>query len=173
MNMSMKLMAMTAMLGMAMGCKMSHNTTDPAGRGTTKEATMPQGRLIEVEYDYQGMVMEMIGSPRLFRSEGKAMLSFRLMGGEEETHEVSDTLFDAARTIIEEERMYAYGSSYKISSPFVEVLDGYSWHFEAVFEGGEHLSSGGSNVRPEGQGLSRISKLLTEAAEQFVKFDED
>ena len=129
---------------------------------------MPAGRLNEVSYSYQGMRMEVIGNPSLKRAEGgKATLSFKFFS-DERSYEVSDTLLDKARDIIEEEKMYNYDSSYSLS--FSErILDGYSWSFDAIFEGGERLSSHGRHVEPEGNGLNRIDSLLRAAAMPFVK----
>jgi len=84
------------------------------------------------------------------------------------SYEVSDTLFDAARRIIEEERMFEYDSYY---SPETDgrILDGYSWSFDARFEGDRHISSNGSHASPKGDGLSKISRLFSNAAQQLVE----
>ena len=128
---------------------------------------MPVGRLDEVAYSYQGMQMNVIDQPRLKRtSDGKAVLTFSFYH-DERSYEVPDTLLDTARDIIEAEKMYEYGVSY--STVFDgRILDGYSWSFDAVFEGGERLSSHGRNARPEGSGLHRIERLLNDAARECL-----
>lgn len=133
----------------------------------TLSAKMPEGRLNEVSYRYQGMRMEMVNSPSLKRfADGKALLKFRFYT-DERSCEVSDTLLDRAREIIEAEEMYEYEPSY---SPKFEgrILDGESWNFDATFEGGERLSSHGSNAWPKGNGLHRINQLLQDAAKPFL-----
>ena len=66
--------------------------------------------------------------------------------------------------------MYEYASSYSLQMDD-RILDGYSWSFDADFEGDEHISSGGRHVSPQGDGLYKISTLLSNAARQLVKAD--
>ena len=163
------LMTMT-LLGLFSGCK----TTGGNAKTPRQPApTMPQGELVEVDYHYQGMAMEMIGSPRLQRqTDGRALLSFELYG-QERQFEVSDTLLAAARAIIEEERMYEYGVSYDLVMDGAMILDGYSWSFGATFLAADstqvRLSSHGSNAEPDGDGLNRLRRLLTDAAMPFAR----
>lgn len=63
------------------------------------------------------------------------------------------------RQIIEEEKMYKYKEQYR---PMLQVYDGYTWSFYAKFSDGSSISSGGSNARPSGNGLSRIRGLMTD-----------
>jgi hypothetical protein len=58
-----------------------------------------------------------------------------------------------------EEKMYGYKESY---SPIFKVLDGYSWHLRVRFSDGTSISSGGSNARPEGDGLKRLENYLNQ-----------
>ena len=130
-------------------------------------AKMPSGRLNEVSYSFQGMMMNVVGQPTLKRTEGgKALLTFQFYS-DERSCEVSDTLLDKAREIIEQEKMYEYAPSYSLDLK-ERILDGYSWSFDAVFEGGERLSSHGRHVSPEGDGLHRIEKLLYAAAKECL-----
>ena len=125
------------------------------------ERTMPQGKLMGVIYRYGGMMMEMVSDFNLSRKEGPARLTFSFYN-QEVSYEVSDTLFDAARRIIEEEKMYEYAPEYSLQMDHM-ILDGYHWSFTATFED-ERLHSSGSHVSPDGNGLSRLSNLLREAA---------
>ena len=161
-----------SILGMFFGCKskekVSQNDNAPV---VEQKRTMPEGRLMRVHYNFGGMMMEQFSDFNLRRlPDGKGNeFTFRHYNREVSfTDGVSDTLFDAARRIIEEERMYEYVVSYSLQMS-ERILDGYHWDFEADFEGDDHLSSSGSHVSPEGNGLSRLSKLLREAAGQLVK----
>ena len=168
-----------AILGTICGCK-SKDAVVPAGNGgdepvieTPKEKpTMPQGRLLRVTYLYQGMAMEEFGDFDLtrFAEEGGNKLKFRYRG-DRVTYEVSDTLFDAARRIIEEQKMYELDQSYTLRSEF-RVLDGYRWEFASYYEGKQSVSSSGRNAEPNNEGLGMIRDLLLKAAQQCVKNDE-
>lgn len=161
-----------AIAGTIIACKSKEKVVSPDdGEVKTtvvekEKRTMPEGRLNRVTYSYQGMAMEPFRDFDLRRNaDGTGcMLSFKIRL-EEMSYEVSDTLLDAARRIIEEERMYEYATFYSFKSD-ARVLDGYHWDFDAYFEGGEKILSGGRHVSPKGDGLNKIRKLLYHAAEQ-------
>jgi hypothetical protein len=154
-----------SILGLLFGCK-THQPS--SGDNSGMLSAMPEGKLTEVSYGYMAMMLPTVGNPTITRGEdGKATLTFNHYN-EERTFEVSDTLFDEARKIIEEEEMYKYASDY--TAQFNDmILDGYSWHFSAKFESGEAISTGGSNARPSGNGLHRIDSLLTDVAMKCLK----
>ena len=155
-----KLFLAMGLLGMFSVCKGQENTEQPA--------TMPQGKLLRVEYAYHGMRMAEFSDFDLKRSadKGNSEFSFRHHSSDVSVNGVADSLFSAAYRIIEEERMYEYRSSYRLP-PEIEqgMLDGFSWSFDAYFENGEHISSGGRHVMPDGKGLNKIERLLYDAAE--------
>jgi hypothetical protein len=137
----------------------------------TEQRTMPQGRLLRVEYSFQGMRMAPFRDFDLRRSAdgSKSTFSFHHVG-EVNIDGVPDSLFDAARRIIEEERMYEYASSYGLSPEIGQrMLDGYRWSFDAEFENNESISSSGRHVSPEGKGLNRMEELLSNAAKGYVE----
>lgn len=165
---------MMALIGMATGCKSSKSTTKTKEKTEQKtdkqEPTMPQGRLMEVDYRFQGMNMMAVNHPRLKRTDTGATLTVKIMGRGDVELQVSDTLLDAARTIIEEERMYAYDSYYSLPPEIADkLLDGFSWSFTAVFEGKQCISSDGKHVEPAGDGLQRLNKLLVDEAMARLK----
>ena len=128
---------------------------------------MPKGKLLRLEYSYGGMMMPVYGDFILKRSAETGESDFRFLHYNKEvfTKDVPDSVFTAASRIIEEERMYEFASSYGLPPELEEgMLDGFSWRFEAYFENGEHLSSHGSHVMPEGNGLPRLEDLLSDAA---------
>ena len=176
--MAKKLILAMAILGTIFACKSKEKATDQQNGGNVstnvekKELpTMPEGRLLRVTYSYQGMMMEEFGNYDLQRhTDGKpSTLSFRYRG-DDVSYVVSDTLFDAARRIIEEERMYEYDSYYSLKMD-ERILDGYRWDFDAWFEGDKCISTGGHHVSPKGDGLNKISTLLRNAARQLVEAD--
>lgn len=59
--------------------------------------------------------------------------------------------------------MYKYKERYL---PMVEVLDGWSWSFEAKFDDGSKIYSHGSNARPKDNGLERIRELMDELIQE-------
>jgi len=165
-------------LGMLFGCKGKEKAVEQQNGGdvnTTEvkkeQPTMPEGRLNRVKYSYQGMMMEEFGNFDLQRLPEGCKLSFRHFSSEV-SYEVSDTLLDAARSIIEQERMYEYDSHYSLKMDG-RILDGYSWDFDAWFEGGKKISTGGRHVSPEGDGLHKISTLLSNAARQLVQAEKE
>ena len=122
-------------------------------------ATMPEGKLLNVEYTESGT---MAG----FQFEGRVNTGKNGVVRMEVSSEsygpvvkkkVNANVLDDLRKIIEEEKMYAYKENYQ---PSFEVLDGESWYFNAAFENDKYISSGGSNAWPAGDGLKRIKGYL-------------
>lgn len=163
-----------SLLGLFTACKSQENGDGKSNNNKTEKPTMPQGKLLELEYNFSGMRIEMFSDFDLHRKEKGpgATMKFRHFN-KEVTYEVSDTLLDAAKRIIEEEKMYEYGISYEWESlNGGRILDGYAWHFYAGFEDKQHISSRGSNASPDGDGLHRIRELLSEAAKKCIEQDE-
>lgn len=157
-----KLVLAMGLLGLFSVCK---------AQGNTKPA-MPLGKLLRLEYSFGGMRMPVYGDFDLKRNAETGENDFRFLHYNKEvfTKGVPDSVFTAARRIIEEERMYEYASSY-VLPPEVEkgMLDGFSWRFEACFENGERISSHGRHVMPDGKGLRKIERLLHDAAKATIK----
>ena len=134
----------------------------------TKPVTaMPQGKLVSLKYAYSGMMMAEYGDFDLKRSadNGDKEFSFFHYNKSVTVGGVPDSVFTAACRIIEEERMYEYGSHYGLPPEVEEgMLDGFRWRFEACFENGECISSSGRHVMPDGKGLRKIERLLYNAA---------
>ena len=143
------------------------------GQDDTKPSTgMPQGKLLRVEYAYNGMRFTEFSNFDLKRSAetGKSQFSFRHHTSDVTIHDVADSLFTAVSRIIEEERMFEYGTYYGLPRELEQgMLDGFKWQFDAYFEGGEHIYSSGRHVMPDGEGLRRIENLLYHAAETATK----
>ena len=165
-----------SLLGLFTACKSQKNDNDKTD-GTKKEKpTMPQGQLNKLEYNYSGMRIERFSDFELQRKKdgNGATLKFRHFNREDLSFEVSDTLLDAARRIIEEDKMYEYGISYSIQIPDGErILDGFSWYFSATFEDQQSIYSKGYHASPDGDGLYHISQLLYDAAEKCVNDSEN
>ena len=139
---------------------------------TSGFAQMPQSKLLRVSYNFGGMRMPEFGDFDLKRNAdgGEVEFSFYHYRKEMKVKEVPDSVFDALRTIIEEERMYEYAKSYRLPPDIEEgMLDGFHWSFDAWFEGDEYLSSTGRHVTPDGKGLRRIEDCLSEAARIAVE----
>ena len=158
-----KLFLAMGLLGMFAVCKGQENAE--------QTAAMPQGKLLRVAYAYHGMRMAEFSDFDLKRSaeKGDSEFCFRHYNSDVSVDGVADSLFSAAYRIIEEERMYEYGGSYHLP-PEIEqgMLDGFSWRFDAYFENGEHISSSGRHVMPDGNGLRKMEKLLYQAAESIT-----
>ena len=158
-----KLFLVMGLLGMFSVCNGQENAEQPA--------TMPQGKLLRVMYEYHGMRMDEFSDFDLKRSadKGDSEFKFRHYSSDVFIDGVADSLFTAAYRIIEEERMFEYGSHYGLS-PELErgMLDGFRWSFDAYFENGERISSSGRHVMPNGNGLRRIENLLRDAAEAAI-----
>ena len=133
--------------------------------------TMPQGKLLRVQYVNHGMRLPEYSDFDLKRNadKGDSEFSFRHYSSEVSIDGVADSLFTVAYRIIEEERMFEYGSYYGLSPELEKgMLDGFSWSFDAYFENGERISSSGRHVMPDGDGLRKIEKLLYDAAEAAI-----
>ena len=137
---------------------------------------MPKGKLLRLEYSYGGMMMPVYGDFILKRSAETGESDFRFLHYNKEvfTKDVPDSVFTAASRIIEEERMYEYGSHYGLSPELEQgMLDGFRWSFDTYFENGERISSSGRHVMPDGKGLRRIEELLHNAAEAAINMTQD
>jgi hypothetical protein len=155
-----KLFLVMGLLGLFSVCKGQENAEQPA--------TMPQGKLLRVKYDFSGMRMAEYRDFDLKRSAetGKSEFCFKHHISDVSIDDVADSLFTAACRIIEEERMFEYGSYYGLSPELEKgMLDGFRWSFDAYFENGGRISSSGRHVMPDGKGLRRIEELLYHAAE--------
>lgn len=166
-----------AILSMIIGCKSKNavvDDTEPTKKQTVQR-TMPEGRLLRLEYNFQGMRMEAFSNFDLNRTPGSVegcKLSFRHYGSEM-TFDVPDSLFDAARRIIEVEKIYEYASHYSLPPEIAAgMLDGYRWDFFASFENKQVISSSGRHARPDGNGLREIRQLLEKAAQECVEKSE-
>ena len=159
-----KLFLIMVLLGACTLCQAQESTRQPA---------MPQGKLLRVTYDFNGMRMAEYSDFDLKRNAdgSESEFKFRHYNSSEVSMDgVADSLFDAARQIIEEERMYEYASSYSLPRELAEtMLDGFKWQFEAYFENGASISSHGRHVMPDGKGLRRIEALLSEAAKALIE----
>ena len=111
---------------------------------------MPEGDLLRVEFSRHGT---MAGAEFFGRMEkdSTGMFVVRAM------REAYGPMYEKKI----EEKMYKYKESYR---PMMEVLDGWSWSFEAKFSDGTKIYSHGSNASPRGDGLERIRGLMTELA---------
>ena len=156
------------LLGLFSVCKGQENAEQPA--------TMPQGKLLRVMYAFHGMRMSEFNDFDLKRSadKGDCEFCFRHYSSDVSIDGVADSLFTAAYRIIEEERMFEYGSYYGLSPELEQgMLDGFRWSFDAYFENGERISSSGRHVMPDGKGLRRIEILLHDAAEAAINMTQD
>ena len=156
------------LLGLFSVCKGLENAEQPA--------TMPQGKLLRVMYAFHGMRMDEFSDFDLKRSadKGDCEFCFRHYSSEVSIDGVADSLFTAAYRIIEEERMFEYGSYYGLSPELEQgMLDGFRWSFDTYFENGERISSSGRHVMPDGKGLRRIEILLHDAAEAAINMTQD
>ena len=163
-----KLFLVMALLGLFSVCNGQENAEQPA--------TMPQGKLLRVKYDFNGMRMAENRDFDLKRSEetGKSEFRFKHSSSEVIIDGVADSLFTAACRIIEEEHMFEYSSYYGLSPELEKgMLDGFRWSFDAYFENGERISSSGRHVMPDGDGLRRIERLLNHAAEAAINMTLD
>ncbi len=170
-------LALTLIAITMMGCKTNMTTTtvtpEPAPATEKKPKTMPQGRLLEVDYKEHGMRMPAFGDFQLNRRSGTPTLSF-YHWSEKKVIEVPDSLFDVARRIMEEEKMYEYDSYYDKTPKGERILDGTRWDFSAYFEGKQYISSGGFDTWPQNvNGIRRLVKLLTEAAKTGTQGEEE
>jgi len=128
------------------------------------------GKLNMIEYHYQGMMMMPVARVKVERVGGKVVLTANDYSEGDESFTIDDgeKLLEEAKKIILEENMLDYASSYKLDSS-IQVLDGYDWSFAAKFADGRSVSSYGSNVKPDGNGLKRIQQLLYDKAEAVIK----
>ena len=139
---------------------------------STKADQVKNCGLDMVEYNYQGMMMSPFAHIRLERKGERVVMVIRGTSGGEKEYVLNDgeRLLSEALEIIEQEKMLDYASDYQID-PEYDLLDGYFWSFSARLADGRSVSSSGRNADPDGNGLSRIGKLLRDRAMKFVRLD--
>ena len=165
-----KLLILMTIIASLVGCKSKEPTgkADGAATPAAVPAAMPQGRLNYVEHSYHAMYMAPFSNFELKRIDDSDSCEFKFYHyDQEETHTVSDTLLDAARRIISEEKMYEYAKAY-INPMADQILDGYNWSFLAIFDGKEHISSHGRQASAPGNGIRLLGEMLSNAAEQVA-----
>lgn len=150
---------------------------EPDGDGLKKIEDLLFERAIKcgldmVEYSYQGMRINPFAYMRVERKGGKVVMVIKGTTTEKEEYVIRDgehILYEALK-IIEEENMLDYAQSYFLKlEPGERILDGDSWSFSAKLTDGRSVSSRGSNVSPEGNGLNRLSNLLIERAQKLLE----
>ena len=135
--------------------------------GCSPARQMPEGELVSIEYStntcraenqYEGSVQRDSAGRFVVHSMKKnyGPLYEKIIGASQ---------MKRFREIIEEEKMYRYKESYQ---PRLHVLDGWGWHFCARFSDGSKILSGGSNARPDGNGLARIRSYMEELVSDGV-----
>lgn len=73
------------------------------------------------------------------------------------TYAVGEDLLDSIQNVIINHKMYKYKDHYE---PIFEVLDGDSWHYEAVYSDRTILSSGGHCAGPKDDGTTVINNII-------------
>lgn len=131
---------------------------------------MPESELVSVEYTRSGT---MAGYEYEGRVEKDSTGGFVLRAMQESYGPLYEKRLNAEELkyflrIIEEEKMFKYKESYR---PAMEVLDGWSWSFDARFADGSSIASHGSNASPSGEGLKRIRTYMSELARKGVQVE--
>lgn len=139
------------LLGLFSVCNGQENEEQPT--------TMPQGKLLRVMYAFHGMRMSEFNDFDLKRSadKGDSEFKFRHYSSDVSIDGVADSLFTAAYRIIEEERMFEYGSYYGLSPELEQgMLDGFRWSFDAYFENGGRISCLGATLCLMAKGYAEL-----------------
>ena len=138
---------------------------------------MPEGDLLYIEYSRHGTMAQPEYEGRVEQDSTGAFVltAMKETYGPLFEKKVDTEVMKHFRQIIEEEKMYKYKEQYR---PMFQVYDGYTWSFYAKFSDGSSISSGGSNARPSGNGLSRIRGLMTDLVQsgdqiEFREGDEE
>lgn len=120
---------------------------------------MPTGNLVRVEYTEHGTMSgyRYYGSVELQENGTVLLKAMKKNYDSILEKKVDKEVLNHIQNIIKEHKMYKYKEHYR---PIFEVLDGYSWHFEAKFSDGGKIYTGGSNARPSDDGWEIIQQYL-------------
>ena len=138
------------------------------GCGSSKsgKASMPEGRLIEVEYSEHGT---MAFPNKYYRVEADADGSYWLthvsQEGDTTRVPVGTRLLYDLRNVIERDRLYSLESHYRTK---MQVMDGESWRFYARFDDKNSISSGGENAWPKNLSLGGVYGILDSAYNKLM-----
>lgn len=145
--------AMVVLMGM-LACKGAKNVTEVVKKPA------PTGRLVGFHYVEHGTMAQPNFEYMLRRDSGKVSLYvFRpwIDEGWGDTVVVADDVIDHVEKLIKDNNLQNYQDHY---SPNMQVLDGYSWSYQAEFDDDVTLSSGGSNAGPGDGTLKTIGNYL-------------
>ncbi len=135
-----------------MACKGSKNVV---------QNPVPKGQLVKFHYAEYGTMAQPNFEYTLQRQpDGKVTLCvFRpwVEEGWGDTITTTAAVLTRVEKMIKDNNLQNYKSHY---SPDVEVLDGYSWGYEAEFDDSVTISSGGSNAGPGDRTLDVIGQYL-------------
>ena len=138
---------LTGLLGTLSGC-MSHQG-------------MPTGELISVEYTENGTRAGNKYYGSVERQENGTVILKAMKQNYDSIIEkkVDAEVLTHIQNVIKEHKMYKYKEKYR---PILQVLDGYSWSFEAKFSDGQKIYSSGFNARPHDDGCEIIQAYMIE-----------
>ena len=127
----------------------------------TNNKPAPTGQLVSFYYVEHGMMAQPNFEYTLKRdAKGKVKLCVYRPWGDEgwgDTIKVPVDVIAYVEKLIKENNLQNYKDHY---SPKMQVMDGYTWYYEAEFDDETALSSGGSNARPGDNTLSVIAEYL-------------
>lgn len=122
----------------------------------------PTGALVNFHYQESGTMAQPNFEYTLRRGEAGevtlyAFRPFAEVEGWGDTLTVQPEVLDHVERLIKDNNLQNYKEHYQ---PKMEVMDGYGWSYEAVFDNGTRLHSGGSNARPSDGTLTTIAHYL-------------
>ena len=137
------------------------------GCGTAKEGkgSMPEGKLIEVEYSEHGTMRFPNKYYRVAEEDGSFWLTHVSQEGDTTRVPVGRGLLYDLRSIIERDHLYNLEKRYH---PNMQVMDGESWHFYARFDTKQSISSGGENAWPKKLSLGGVYHLLDSVYNKLI-----
>ena len=120
---------------------------------------IPTGELVSVEYTEHGTMAgyKYYGSVERLENGTVLLKAMRQNYDSIMEKKVDAELLTYIQNVIKEHKMYKYKESYR---PTFQVLDGYSWGFEAKFSDGQKIYSHGSNARPHDDGWKIIQTYM-------------
>lgn len=126
---------------------------------------VPQGDIVSLEYTRSGTMAGHIYMAYVTRDSLGAYTLEAMPKDYADLRKrsLSRKEMDSLRTIVIEEKMYAYKERY---TPIMPIMDGYSWRLVIKFSDGKRIYSSGSNAVPRGDGIQRLRDYLAQLAQK-------
>jgi len=150
------ILIVSSLLLLVVACNASKPASDkPVGSAVVNNPDT-LGKIVSLEYVEHGTMAQPTEYFKLVLEKGKVKVK-RQRGSMVEEFTTDASVMDSLTKVYIDCNVGEWKSNYQ---PSIEVMDGYSWNFEAKFDNGRYKYSHGNNARPGSNGLKEFSTVV-------------